>query len=400
MKKLLLIYCFIFGSTSAFPELPIHNPEFDTDGIQKIGSWKQVSQNFLPPLFLQKNMLVSVSFDSLRPIYEVNDTAAADAFPWISANGRRLYYTHANLGNGLFFSERIAVNLPWTVPVNLNVTGTGFSLSRNELELYACDGSDVFHYERTNFLSPFTNQQPMILNFPQAPSFYRSLSFDSSGTQMFLYAFFPGMVKLCEMTKVTQFEYDFVREIPIPAGFSSTNGQVSVDGLSFYLSMKDVSGFSNIARMERASLADTFNASTAQFIPEFFDSTYFSIHPSTSQNEEWLVFAKSPTDSWSQTNLFIASKTGVLSSVFDNMEMYTRAYPNPVTDLLHIVSNKSGNLPAELKIYSPDGKLCHAEKFSDAGKIEVNLSDLHTGVYFYSLNSGKDFFQGKFIIQK
>lgn len=111
------------------------------------------------------------------------------------------------------------------------------------------------------------------------------------------------------MTKLNQFTYDFVREITFPAGFTSTNGRISNDGLTFYLSMTPVTSLSNLGRMERASLADTFNASTAQIIPELFDSSNYSVQPSASQNDEWLVYAKAVNNIWSETNLFIASKT-------------------------------------------------------------------------------------------
>ncbi|MBK6989959.1 MAG: hypothetical protein IPH33_17935 [Bacteroidetes bacterium] len=97
------------------------------------------------------------------------------------------------------------------------------------------------------------------------PSFYRSLSFDSAGTQMFVYAFYSGGAKLIEMTKLNQFTYDFVREITFPAGFTSTNGRISNDGLTFYLSMTPVTSLSNLGRMERASPFDTFNVSTPDY---------------------------------------------------------------------------------------------------------------------------------------
>ena len=400
MKKLLLI-CFCWLNTpSVFSELPEKTSNLDVNWIEtkKIVKPTFDANQYQP--FKLNNMLSTASFDSVRYLDEVNDSTAADAFPWISANGCRLYYTHANLTNSLFLSERINVNLPWTIPVNLNVTGTSFTLSRNELELFACEGNGIVHYERVNSISPFTNPQILTMNLPVMPSFYRSLSFDSAGTQMFVYAFYSGGAKLIEMTKLNQFTYDFVREITFPAGFTSTNGRISNDGLTFYLSMTPVTSLSNLGRMERASLADTFNASTAQIIPELFDSSNYSVQPSASQNDEWLVYAKAVNNIWSETNLFIASKTGVINSVSENMKLYASVFPNPASCFVNFKFNSKNNTTCQLNVYSLDGRLLISNTISNSNQVEIDAKELNSGLYFFSLISGNEMYQSKFVIQK
>ncbi len=137
-----------------------------------------------------------------------------------------------------------------------------------------------------------------------------------------------------------------------------------------------------------------------RFIPELFDSSNYSVQPSSSQNDEWLVYAKAANNIWSETDLFIASKTGVINSVSENMKLHGSVFPNPVNNTLNIKFNTKQNQSVNFNIYSIDGRLCFSQNVIESDKVTVDVSDFYPGIYIYSLKSQQDFFQGKFIIQK
>ncbi len=400
MKKLLLFYSLFNCSANLFANDPAIIPVMNINGIVELNSNTQFPKCKINAPYNLNNLLSVVTFDSLRSIDEVNDLTSTDAFPWISLDGLRLYFTHQTLSPGLFYSERLSINGIWSVPVSLGVSGSSFTLSRNELELFSCEGPDIVHYSRPNLSSPFINPQQMTLNLPQIPNLYRSVSFDPSGAQMFLYAYYTGYTKAFELTRASQLVYNYTRELTFPAWYSSSSGRLSVDGLVFYLALNDTNDIFNLATMERASPFDTFNVASTQFIPELIDSTLWTSHPCASQNDEWLVFTRAISNTWSETNLYIASKTGVINSVSDNMKLHGSVYPNPANDVLNFRFNTILDHSTILNIYSIDGKLCISESINAANQAVIDVSELNSGLYFYSLNSGNEVYQDKLIIQK
>ncbi|MBK6989958.1 MAG: T9SS type A sorting domain-containing protein [Bacteroidetes bacterium] len=135
-----------------------------------------------------------------------------------------------------------------------------------------------------------------------------------------------------------------------------------------------------------------------QIIPELFDSSYYSVQPSSSQNDEWLVYAKAANNIWSETDLFIASKTGVINSVSENMKLHA-VFIQSCKYVLNF-KFKINSINTICNIYSIDGKLCISESINAANQAVIDVSELNSGLYFYSLNSGNEVYQDKLIIQK
>lgn len=340
-----------------------------------------------------------LQFDSIRSIDEINDSLSADAYPWISNDGLRLYYTQGSLTVHMKFSQRPTINDPWSAPVILmsGIPTTGFTLSSNELDLFQGSGADLLHYERPNLSSPFSNQTIVNLNIPVVPYTVRSVSFDASGFQMFIYVNSPGVNEIFELTKVGQLTYNFTRRIPIPLGYTSPNGRLSCDGLTFVYSLVDTLGNRNLGFVERATPFDTFDVSLLAFIPELVDSSFLTAQASLSLNNEWIVFVRGITNSFAETNLYIGSKPGILNSVSENNQLTNYSFPNPVNTLLTIRSNFDINNSYSLKVFSSLGKIVLQKEVVNTNEITFDVEQLKPGIYVYSLSGSKEIISGRFI---
>ncbi len=349
-----------------------------------------------------QNINSQLTFDSVRALNEINDQFTADAFPWISNDGLRLYYTQGSLTIFMKYSERATINDPWSAPTILmsGIPTTGFTLSSNELELFQGSGPDLLHYSRPNMASPFTNQTIVNLNLPVVPYFVRSISFDASGFQMFAYVNSPGVNEIFELTKSGVLTYNFTRKIPIPPGYTSPNGRLSCDGLTFVYSLVDTLGNHELGFVDRATPFDTFNVATLTFLPELVDTSFLTSQASLSSNNDWIVFARGITNSFAETNLYIASKTGVINSVSENMQLHDNVYPNPATDILNFKFKGKKNVSSVLKIVGIDGKQFLSKNIYGQNQFELDISQLNSGLYFYSITSGNEFYQDKFVVLK
>ena len=80
----------------------------------------------------------------------------------------------------------------------------------------------------------------------------------------------------------------------------------------------------------------------------------------------------------------------------DNFEMY----PNPASHLIHFsITNRNYNQPVVLRIFSVEGRLLETHQMR---KIETtfNCSHIKDGLYIVELDSGKEIYRSKLIIQK
>ncbi|MBK7573157.1 MAG: hypothetical protein IPI10_16660 [Bacteroidetes bacterium] len=102
MKKLLLFYSLFNCSANLFANEPAIIPVMNINGIVELNSNTQFPKCKINAPYNLNNLLSVVTFDSLRSIDEVNDLTSTDAFPWISLDGLRLYFTHQTLTPGLF----------------------------------------------------------------------------------------------------------------------------------------------------------------------------------------------------------------------------------------------------------------------------------------------------------
>lgn len=101
-------------------------------------------------------------------------------------------------------------------------------------------------------------------------------------------------------------------------------------------------------------------------------------------------------DSVQLTAIFNINPTGIASNESKNN---FQLYPNPANDIIRVKFNSITN--ADLIIYDITGKMVRSE-YLMAGQSDYvfSISDLKSGVYFYSLNNGKEIVSMKKLIKK
>jgi hypothetical protein len=126
-------------------------------------------------LYLATRPDTTAPFDSVRPLTEINDSTDADAYPWISPDGLRLYYTK---GSSLAVAARESLQGLFGTPQPLPMRGGdayfGAWLTDDETETYCGTGYEVSYAWRTSpsdsFSVPVQHPEFSGLGFVAGPS--------------------------------------------------------------------------------------------------------------------------------------------------------------------------------------------------------------------------------------
>jgi hypothetical protein len=245
-----------------------------------------------------------VEYTDIRALDEINIPNVADAYPFISADGLRLYYTRAS---SLWYAERNTRSEIFSNPAKLrmeNVSGEVRScwLTNDELEIFYTVGTfgNVMHHAKRSIVnSAFTTPTPMVLeglfaSFKSAPS----LTPDKS--QMYL--FYDDRIAI--LNRTGEYSYSLIGEIMAPAGFRIGPGQLSKDGLRFYTSFESLStGNEELYCYTRNTLQDSFNI----YAPVGIISQERLHQPSEALNGSLLLYVSSIANDWNENDLYEAS---------------------------------------------------------------------------------------------
>lgn len=283
----------------------------------------------------------SLIYDTVRTISELNDPNAADAYPWLSPDALHLYYVNSTAGNQIMFSQRLTTTAPFSapVPVSLPVSILSIWLSEDELDYYGADGSALYYGHRTSTSLPFTSFSIITLN-GFTTSFFSGPSLDQSQNELYLYVV-GAQTLIAQLTRTGPTAFDLVRILPMPANFLASPGQLSKDGLSFFMPLKHSGQPSRLYEYTRASLTDSFTLSSFNLVQGIADTVTWKTQPTVSDNASYLVFAASQTNSWVQNDLYIAHGDEFVS-VF-NAEELPHVYfsPNPSDGRLNFYTGKT-----------------------------------------------------------
>lgn len=101
-------------------------------------------------------------YTAVKPLKEVNDPNLSDSYPWLSADGNRIYFTKQYGADIKFYlSERKDNGDVFRKPVELGFSLPAVSnnmscmLSNDETELYALSGNLIYYAKRNSVNEPF-----------------------------------------------------------------------------------------------------------------------------------------------------------------------------------------------------------------------------------------------------
>lgn len=246
--------------------------------------------------------------DNLRALTEINVENEANAYPYISNDGLRLYYTSDNSGtDDLYFTSRVTLTSTFGEPqlvakkIFRNIKSSWFS--EDELEVYFTTGTYAYYTSRETTASPFNAATKLTLIGNSGVGLF-SLSATPNGEELYIRESGVGVVKY---RFTSQFTYTMESMLNAPSGLKFRSGQLSKDGLKYYWGFKsNTTNNSDIYTMSRENISDDFGTPTVMS-SSINDGSAVNTQPSYASTANVMVWTRASEHSWSKTELYIAN---------------------------------------------------------------------------------------------
>lgn len=342
----------------------------------------------------------NIFYDNVRNISELNDPNLGDAFPWISADGLRIYYTQGN-----FPEKRLVVTTrpdtlslfgaPIEVPGVSSVGSFSHWLSDDELNIYLCNGTALYVSKRNTIGQSFTIPVQVDITLPLHDFIYGpSLSADRSKLYLCV-SFQDEFLGIYELTETAENTYGDARLINFPTGHLVHSGQLSKDGLVFFYSASLLGSKDQIYMLQRTTMEESFNPATGMKVGGISDPDFNNGQCSMSVGLKWVAFVRSSGDNWNSNDLYLAHLSYPSAIGEENkMRDMLSVYPNPAKEWLVVEQNNEKN--AKAGIYSVEGNLIgeYALRESNA---TIDISGLSPGLYFIRIERADRIVVRKFV---
>ncbi len=400
MKRILALLFFISSVTGYSQTNNIELPDYNIDchGM-RIQDVSIVSNSFYKQISVQS----SLQYDSIRALSEINDVANADAYPWISPDGLRLYFIRGDNSSGvnqLMFTQRANTNSNFSSPtlVPLGVpTMTSCWFSNDELNVYICSDSILYFADRSNTSSLFNTPVEVNLNGYLPFTFIGGASLNAVQDQLYisLNHFMVNVLSNAEFTRTSPTSFSYVRTLTPPSGYSNEIGQLSKDDLTYFLSVSNNGGDASLYEIQRLAPTDSFDLNLIQQIPYINDLNYDNIQPSMSDSLNWVAFVRNNTGFWEGNDLYIARRD-LNTSLFnlDSQNSTVAVFPNPTRGEF-TVSVPTNN--AEIRITDILGQEITQASIT---QMETNFQIAAIGVYLICIQTKNGTIRRKLIVSR
>ena len=307
MKKTLIILSSIVY-LNGFAQL---NANLDADG-----NIFQNNTHLQNKLNNQQAALTTFSYSNVRALTEINDPLTADAYPWISPDGLRLYYTSGVNNNQLMFTQRPNATSNFVTPTLIPISTASLSscwLSNNELDAYVCTVSSLYFTHRNSVSSTFNT--PVTISLTGAPSYstIKGASLNNLQDVLFVTLFSTSTI-IAEFARTSSTSFAYVRTLSLPPGYEPRIGQLSKDELTYFVGTKYNSFDPLLCQLTRTSASVAFDANSFQQIQGINDLNFSNNQPSMSDNLEWVAFVRNDTNLWAANELYLAHSGAISCS--------------------------------------------------------------------------------------
>jgi hypothetical protein len=335
-------------------------------------------------------------FDSTRALTEINTPTDADAYPYISPDGLRLYFTQSS---SFFYASRNSLDSEFSnkqLISSLFQTGSiqGCWLTNNEKEIFYSYSGALYYSSRTSISDPFSTPQRININSSIVGSLYGpSLSPDKQ--ELYLSNNNYPNSYIFRFINSGSLSYTFSDTLKLPQGYIPSPGQLSKDGLKYLLSLKKNSDSLKLYILSRADLNSSFTNLT--ILDTSFNNPSFlsQSQPSITADEKIIVWVRNKINSWIDDDLYITNSLSTSAGISDiTIENSLNIYPNPAINDVTLTNIMLQNVTVSL--YSIDGKLL-LKKRLDQGNNTIDISGLSKGIYFITSTNVTGVIQKKFI---
>lgn len=343
---------------------------------------------------------VIMEVDTVRALAELNIAGEADAYPWISADGLRLYYSQGE-DTKICIAKRSNVSenfsAPETLPLFRNDSVDCFSawLTADEKTMFyirrdSTSGSRITSLYCTSRLETSVDFDSTwkinivgdVSGFISGPSLTQDLQ------HLFLYnSDRDGIENIISLYKTDENEYTIKDTLTVPPGYSIAPGQLSIDGNRYYCTLDQgvksgrlavYSGCVSPRRFENISILD---------LSSFDEMGYDMNQPTISADGKHLFFVNSPQVEWKHNDLYYAYQWETqLVQKFALNRARTVAISRG-RDNLQFVIDPLYAKDAVLKIYDAAGRLRERVVNADGTVIVLSSNALQSGLYFYELKT-------------
>ena len=283
--------------------------------------------------------------DDVRELTELNDPNFTDAYPYLTDDGLRLYFTNNDGGNNnLYFSSRPDL-LSDFEPKQL-LDSTLFSgvvscwFTNDELKAYYSNGTFLSHVSRATTASAFGT--PTVINLVGGTGgFLGGQSFTPGGEELYFY----NADEIAKYEYTNSSTYTFVSNLAIPAGYTTSTAQLSKDGLELFWALSPIGVDSSyLFKADRAAIGDDFLnpiIMNDQINPPTF---LHSSHASYAAGPNILVWVHNNGLTWNGNDLYIAqSSTSSLTELSNG--------PKELVKIVDLMGRETNYEPRKALIY-------------------------------------------------
>lgn len=353
-------------------------------------------------------------FEEVRSLNEINAPSAMDAYPWISPDGLRLYYTKGVTYNTFYFASRpdtlsnFTSNVPLPMKFN-NIHMYQIWLTDDELEayyiLYKPGKIPALYYSNRNSINEdFSDSTRVKLNGKKVNVILApSLTKDKS--QLFAYHFQKnGLETTYIFKKIDKYTYQLNDSLKTPKDMIVRPGQLSKDNNTYYLGLQAIDLLLPDGKGKQEIYYYTKNISTGKFntIANKLDIrasavTYYDYYqPSLSARDKYMVFVSNISGVETGNDMFFAVNPNPLIGIADNNEEtfnLSNPFPNPSNYYFSITYKLKATASQQnciLEFYNIQGdKVKEINLNNSSSTLIFSVNDFSKGLYFYSIKTSK-----------
>lgn len=345
---------------------------------------------------IEKNTIL---WDSIRDLSEINKPDTADAFPYISSDGLRIYFTQGAASINLYFASRDDMNSPFK---NIQILSSNFPtgskscwLTNDELEVFFINHQKLYYSSRISITSSFSLPAKVNLVHDNNPNAYLGPSLTPDKSELYLYCNYEILIFI----KTDVLTYTIADTLVVPPNLLGNPGQLSKSGLKYYLSLKENFDSYKLYVLDRPNISAQFENLT--ILDSNINSAAFNGQPTVTSNENSLIFVRGDGIHWIENDLFIASikYTGINLNQVSGFEIIN-VFPNPCSSKIKVNFKLSGNALVNFRISDISGRtllLLENDYCNGIHHTTLNLDKIAKGIYFLNIQVGNDLKTLKFI---
>jgi len=343
-----------------------------------------------------------------RETNPINKQDIADAYPWISADGLRLYFSSSRkvAFSRIHISTRASVEEAFGEPTILSSHipegFVGAAFTPDELTMIAVRSGNFYISIRKDRSVEF----PEPVKVDGIPyNFYLGPSFSPDGKEVIATTKVGNKYSIHRYLRTGPYTLTDAGKIDIKEEGEPGPGQLSKDGLSYYFSLETKTS-EQLFRLTRTALGQPFEKTEAlnALLPAWATSLRNILQPSVNGDGSILVFVTSASKTWTDDEIALMNlakpvKPVVIKEVIiEKIVSNVNAYPNPFSTAFTVELSEIPSNGVMITLYDMDGKMVKQQRTNNR-MTKVEPGAITAGTYLYTITTmeGKLISSGKVV---